>query len=264
LKELVGVIGLRHYHAIKGDEKKVENARVRIVNIALKIEKQVAVLEKWMGGIEVILKGIEPEIDETRREILKTGAKVLAGGAFGLPWSPLRFTPKETALLVIDVFEGVTYAGRKAQYEIMEEVGNIKNVIDYANTKGWHKFAPLHPYHDFGPENHLKIALKKAMVAGGKQPHYMEKSGNSFFTNQNLDVMLKARNVERIVLTGLNAGACVLDTAKDALSKGYEVVTARDMIMPDYIFENNRPEARFYRENTIFFETHQEMLDFLR
>jgi nicotinamidase-related amidase len=52
---------------------------------------------------------------------------------------------------------------------------------------------------------------------------YFAKWSASAFVNPELEKWLKANSVTELVLTGLQARACVAATAKDALAKGYAV-----------------------------------------
>ena len=52
---------------------------------------------------------------------------------------------------------------------------------------------------------------------------YFPKWAKSAFVNRELDKWLKANSVDTLVLTGLQATACVSATANDAISMGYSV-----------------------------------------
>jgi nicotinamidase-related amidase len=59
---------------------------------------------------------------------------------------------------------------------------------------------------------------------------YFPKWAGSAFVNPELDIWLRAHGVATLVLCGLMARACVTATAKDALTKGYNVQILADAV----------------------------------
>ncbi|NTW13898.1 MAG: cysteine hydrolase [Candidatus Moranbacteria bacterium] len=56
------------------------------------------------------------------------------------------------------------------------------------------------------------------------------KSKDDAFTNRKLAKVLKDWHAGRLILMGINADACVLDTAQSAVRRGYEIITAPALI----------------------------------
>jgi nicotinamidase-related amidase len=56
------------------------------------------------------------------------------------------------------------------------------------------------------------------------------KCEDNAFTNQQLDRYLKKLSIDTVLLTGINANACVLATALGALQHGYNITTSKDLI----------------------------------
>ncbi|MFA6365368.1 MAG: cysteine hydrolase [Candidatus Paceibacterota bacterium] len=127
--------------------------------------------------------------------------------------------PKNVAVLLIDMQEYfLDEAGKKAiipyQVAIIQEcqdMGIPFIVLEYEDQG------------DTIPELQEKIE---------KLPnhHWIVKSNDSAFPGTNLDDLLKEQGVEKLLLMGVNACACVRDTARDAVRKGYEIITS-DMLI---------------------------------
>ncbi len=54
----------------------------------------------------------------------------------------------------------------------------------------------------------------------------LEKPDDSAFDKTDLNLKLKNRNIKKLYLMGINAMGCVLQTAKDAIEKGYDIATS--------------------------------------
>lgn len=59
---------------------------------------------------------------------------------------------------------------------------------------------------------------------------FITKSYNNGFRKTGLDEMPEMRRADSLLLMGINASYCVLDTAKCAVEKRYRVITAEDLI----------------------------------
>ena len=98
---------------------------------------------------------------------------------------------------------------------------------------------------EFRPGDHLMNLLRRgASIAGssgcrwtGALPlddtPYLVKWATSAFVNPELDIWLRARQVGTVALAGLKAAACVSATAKDAITRGYDVELVTDAIACD-------------------------------
>jgi len=58
----------------------------------------------------------------------------------------------------------------------------------------------------------------------------LDKRSNSGFSNPGLDDVLREWGSDHLVLGGINAYACLMDTADDGLRKGYGVSTSWDLV----------------------------------
>lgn len=56
------------------------------------------------------------------------------------------------------------------------------------------------------------------------------KNKDNAFAGTNLDELLFDQRITHLLLMGVNAQGCVLDTAKTAIEKGFKIITASDLI----------------------------------
>lgn len=79
----------------------------------------------------------------------------------------------------------------------------------------------------------------------------IEKMRNSGFYETSLDDILKRDNVSNLLLTGINAGACILDTAIDGLKKGYTISTGWELIL-DHNRKRYEKSVEWFKQNGIW------------
>ena len=87
-----------------------------------------------------------------------------------------------------------------------------------------------------------------------------EKDAYSAFDDTGLDERLKSNDVERVVIGGLTTEYCVLESAKDARDKGYEVVLLSDAIRA-IDPEDGRQAIEKLRERAVDLLDSGELLD---
>ena len=80
------------------------------------------------------------------------------------------------------------------------------------------------------------------------------KESNSSFTKTELNKLLQSLKINNLILMGINANACVQDTAKAAKHRGYKVFTSSGIIASasrgDFTFSKNN--ENWYKKNTVF------------
>jgi len=74
------------------------------------------------------------------------------------------------------------------------------------------------------------------------------KSAYSGFSNKDFESHLDDLKISSLALMGVNAGACVLLTAEDALNKGFLVKTSEEVIAAS-IFHNKNNHIPWYKSN---------------
>jgi nicotinamidase-related amidase len=95
----------------------------------------------------------------------------------------------------------------------------------------------------------------KKSVAKGESYTVPKYHCNGFKNNPHLIYLLERGEIKNLILTGVFAGACVLETAKGAKKQGITVFTS-DMLM------NKRYESdtRWYRQHTNYYESLGQLL----
>ncbi|MDP7506567.1 MAG: isochorismatase family protein [Candidatus Woesearchaeota archaeon] len=83
---------------------------------------------------------------------------------------------------------------------------------------------------------------------------YITKDHNNGFEEGKLDDRLKAWGIQDLIIIGINATACVKETAKSAVKKGYSIHTARQLIANP---SNSQKEFRkdvlsWYEDNGVY------------
>ncbi|MGT2866033.1 cysteine hydrolase family protein [Streptococcus fryi] len=85
-----------------------------------------------------------------------------------------------------------------------------------ANTSGRHLYGKLGDVYD--------------EIKGDKRVFWMDKRHYSAFSGTDLDIRLRERKVDKVVLTGVLSDICILHTAIDAYNLGYEVEVVESAI----------------------------------
>ncbi len=100
----------------------------------------------------------------------------------------------------------------------------------------------------------------------------IEKDNMDAFINTNLDDCLKNWNAEQLLLMGIYAGQCVMETALSALQKDFKIITAYDLIgdnitpdskYPEVLWPSTVNELRAHGEKCSLLETHLDALSAL-
>ena len=105
----------------------------------------------------------------------------------------------------------------------------------------------------------LEKMIKKNLIAS------IIKESNSGFVDTNLHTILEKLKIQKIIIIGVNANACVQDTAKGAICRGFKVITSKGLIgsagRKDLGLSNKN--EKWYRYNTLFFECQNDLLKYL-
>jgi len=87
------------------------------------------------------------------------------------------------------------------------------------------------------------------------------KSHDNGFTNQDVAPLLHSWDIERVILIGINANACVKSTARGALKNDLKICTAGDIIAHSNP-QSYHKSLDFFRKHQ-YFDTHQKLLEML-
>jgi nicotinamidase/pyrazinamidase len=156
---------------------------------------------------------------------------------------------RNDALIIVDVQNDFLPGGSLAVADGDKVVPVLNSYIDlfvragqpiYA-TRDWHpanhcSFAPyggIWPPHCIGNSKGAEFAPALALPAGTvivSKATTPEMDAYSGFESTDLDAQLRAQHIERVFVGGLATDYCVLNTVKDALAQGFEVVLLLDAI----------------------------------
>jgi nicotinamidase-related amidase len=129
-----------------------------------------------------------------------------------------------TALLVIDVQNGLT-SGPDRVYDSEGLVERIRALTERARQAG----APVFYIqdNDVGPIGSTTWQLHPGLGARPDDPTIRKPYGDSFYKTE-LQELLGARGIQRLVIAGCKTDACVDVTCRRAISLGYHVTLAAD------------------------------------
>jgi nicotinamidase/pyrazinamidase len=150
-------------------------------------------------------------------------------------------TQLNKALLVVDIQNDFT--GQKARMpaeksQANEIIRNINNLVGYSQYNEWvviyigneySSFDPLNVFRNFaaikGSEG-VKLDPKLAVI----NQNYFSKKTEDAFSNLELLTFLKQSKINEILVTGVYAEACILQTIKGGLRNGFLVKAIADGI----------------------------------
>jgi nicotinamidase-related amidase len=145
------------------------------------------------------------------------------------------------ALLVVDIQNDFT--GQQARMPVeksqaSEIIRNINNLVGYAQHNKWvilyigNEYSSLDPLNVFrnfaaitGSEG-VKLDPKLAVI----NQNYFPKKKADAFSNPELLTFLKQSKINEILVTGVYAEACILQTIKGGLRNGFRVKAVADGI----------------------------------
>ncbi len=90
---------------------------------------------------------------------------------------------------------------------------------------------------------------------------FIGKADDDGFTNSKLVRTLRAWSICNLCLTGVNASACVKETAKGAISVGFSIETADDLIV-DPSDWNQGKSAWWFASEGKWHASHQDLINF--
>lgn len=112
------------------------------------------------------------------------------------------------------------------------------------------------------------IPVLKDKIDSLNKKSYIIKSHSNGFEGTDLEKQLKFENAENLLLMGINASACVLETAEGALERGYNLMTSKDLIADSfgecYDPESDVLESRYwYKKNSIYRDNYKDLLQII-
>lgn len=171
--------------------------------------------------------------------------------------------PINPAFLLIDM--QVKFVGRLSPFNRKRIIEEQTKVIRFCAEEDLLLF--VLEYNKYGPTVHeLKCEIERV-----GQSCLILKNRNSGFLNTGLGDLLTDFKVDTLVPMGINAAACVWGTAHDALEIGYEVLTSETLMANGENVtrtrkwrQNIRASVRWYKHNTSFYPTADELISVIR
>ena len=151
-----------------------------------------------------------------------------------------------TALLVIDAQVGIDLPGHWGNHRNNPGAEqNIERLLDSWRSGGRPCFYTVHDSIEAGSP--LRLSLPTGAIKAGLEPHdgdiVVRKSVNSGFIGTDLDLQLRRKSIERLVITGFFTNHCVETTARMAGNLGYETLLVSDATAT---FERTGPDGQTY------------------
>jgi|APSaa5957512622_1039677.scaffolds.fasta_scaffold39586_2 nicotinamidase-related amidase len=136
--------------------------------------------------------------------------------------------PRERVAGVVIDMQGESYLNGHDSGSVDKMVQSQISVLDYfaSNNIPVVNFRNRFQLKDTGP------VLPEILEVVGKnsKPKNLVKESNSGFTNSLFEDHLSECNRDHLILMGVNAYACVKETAEDALKKGYRFSVSWDLV----------------------------------
>ncbi|RDI45511.1 cysteine hydrolase family protein [Falsibacillus pallidus] len=135
---------------------------------------------------------------------------------------------KNTALIIIDV-QNAMFQESNPVYNGEHLLEQLQNVLYKARSSGCHVFYVQHN----GKEGHPLASGSKGWgihpaITPQEQDIVIQKNTPDSFHNTNLNVELKKKKIEHLILTGIQSEVCVDTTCRRAFSMNYEVTLVSD------------------------------------
>jgi nicotinamidase-related amidase len=134
--------------------------------------------------------------------------------------------PERTALLVIDVQDGLFHKSTPI-YQAEALLGNIRLLVERAHQTGTQVIYIQHSSDKVLPWGSPEWQLHPSMHLQAEDLLVHKQHGNAF-EDTPLDGELRARNIQRLVISGLVTHGCVKATCQGALVQGYQVILVQD------------------------------------
>lgn len=134
-----------------------------------------------------------------------------------------------SALIIIDVQVGMFNIANYPVYKAKELVGNIKSLIEQARSK---EIPIIYIQHHHDEGGILQYGSEVWQVHQDIEPQegdsIVHKNRPDSFQNTTLKEELDKRNIDQLIMTGLQSEYCVDTTCRRAFSLGYDVILVKD------------------------------------
>jgi nicotinamidase-related amidase len=150
-----------------------------------------------------------------------------------------RVMPKKTALIITDMINSYDHPDADKLVKSVEKVlPNIEKLIQRASDE---EVTTIYVNDNFGAWNSSREELVEAACDGergdliepirpAKDTAFVVKARHSAFYETPLEYLLRANEIERVVLVGQTTEQCILYSALDAYIRHFEVAVPRDAV----------------------------------
>jgi nicotinamidase-related amidase len=144
---------------------------------------------------------------------------------------PVAAPPRQlTALLVVDMQRALCDAAPPAAMKLV--TGRITALLEWARARSWPTVFVQHWTDPGTILDRGSVGWQLADALLGHSPAFhLEKNGLSCFDGGKLDAWLRARDVSRLCITGMQSEYCVNAACEGAAALGYEVILPVDAHM---------------------------------
>lgn len=136
---------------------------------------------------------------------------------------------KSTAVLAIDLQKGLFHAN-PPPVKVDNVTENIKLVLKAARENGYEVIMVQHQESE--KEGNLIPATEPWMICdeflSTDSETVVHKEHADAFMDTDLDLVLKADNIDHVIICGMESDACVISTAEGALKRGLRITAVED------------------------------------
>ena len=164
-------------------------------------------------------------------------------------------SPTDTVLVVIDVQERLVPAMKQGPLVIW----NTRRLIDGAKLFG----VPVIVTEQY-PAGLGSTMPELAAVLPENTPVFEKKAYSACLVPEFVDVLRSRETIRKVLLTGIESHVCVLQTALDLLSLGYEVHLATDAISSRFAFDYDMALRRLESSGVMLTTTESALFQWCR
>lgn len=139
--------------------------------------------------------------------------------------SSIKVNSKKTALLILDIQESNCNNERRPR--CIDSIKAIVNLLNNARNNGIVIIYSL-------TSSATKEQIRKEVEP--KENELIVKSGVDKFYKTDLELILKERNIEQVLITGTSAHGAVLNTATGAAARGFSIVVPIDCLSSSELY----------------------------
>lgn len=176
----------------------------------------------------------------------------------------------KTAILLIDMQD--QYLGEENVNipEVKRMIKRQTEIIKYAQSNNipiysleggvmWTDDEDCKVYESFGQTTE---SLQNVLDKGNYD--LVIKGSPSGFGGTELDSFLKERGISDLVLMGVYASDCILATGKDAIQRGYKIITSPEIIEDNKHRKMQNESMDWYKENGLVFDDYSDIIHYLK